>query len=82
MQAVLAATDLLGVMPDEMQPVRRFVPPGLAVLPLQDALPGHFLHLVTRRDAPFTPAIRRVIALLTEDAQAIASRRRGRAYNR
>ncbi|MGH8797486.1 MAG: LysR family transcriptional regulator [Caldimonas sp.] len=81
MQAVLAATDLLGVMPDEMQAVRRFVPPGLVVLPLLDALPGHFLHLVTRRGAQFTPAIRRVIGIVTDHAQALASRRRSRASN-
>lgn len=80
MQAIIGSTDLLAVMPDEMQPVRRFVPQGLVVVPLQDGVPGHFLHLVTRRGAQFTPAIRRAIALIVEDAKRIASRRRGASF--
>ena len=76
MHAVIGASDLLGVVPDELQGARRFVPQGLIPLPLQDALPGHFLHLMTRRGAQLSPAIRRVIGLIVEHAEGLAPNRR------
>ncbi len=72
MQALIGASDALGVMPADEAPLALFARPGLTALKLKETVQGPHLHLISRAGAQQTPALRRLCALFVDEAQSMA----------